>query len=61
MRGQEVVPVLQDEPDAGECGDACSEAVTHAVDEACQHEREQQARAEVPFVHAGTKNVDPWA
>ena len=32
MGRQEVVPVLQDEPDAREGGDACPEPVAHAVE-----------------------------
>ena len=61
-RGQDVAPVLGDEPDPAEQGGGRDVPV--AVDAVRQEggdQREQQAGAEVPLVHAGTEDVDPRA
>ena len=52
------MPVLRDEPDAGEGGERRREVVVDAAERGTRREREENRAAEVPFVQSDSGQVE---
>ena len=61
LRGDEVAPVFRHQPEPEERRGGRRQPRIDLVEGGAHGEHEEDARAELPLVHPGTENVDPWA